>query len=82
MWIMELKTWKQLPSDTFTCVEVPSFKMMEIMLLNGAREAGTISSRDFLHWIVQIPDDRKDSTFAIIRDLRVKGMKFDGIEPE
>ena len=77
---MELRTWKQLPEDDFTCVELPCRKMVEIVLLNGGKIFSTVSSTDYIHWVVTIPDDRMDSTFTIIRDLRAKGMKFDGMD--
>jgi hypothetical protein len=79
---MELKTWKRNPSDNFTIVEVPSRKMVEIMLLNGGRECGTISGRNIFFWMVSIPDDRMEETLTIIRDLRIKGMIFDGVTDE
>ena len=75
--IMELKTWKQLPDDNFTCVEVPSYKMGEIIQLSGGRFMYSISSVDFVHWAYAIPDDKLDSIFTIIRDLRSKGMEFE-----
>ena len=74
---MELKTWKQLPTDNFTCVEVPSYKMAEIIQLSGGRFMYSISSVDFVHWAYAIPDDKMDYIFGIIRDLRSKGMKFE-----
>jgi len=79
---MELKTWKQLPDDDFTCIEVPSAKMVTIMELNGGRSIGTVSGKDLFYWIVAMPDDKMNTTFAVIRDLRIKGMKFDGVDDE
>ena len=79
---MELKTWKQLPTDDFTCIDVPSRKMVEIMLLNSGRIIATVSGHNTFYWTVAIPDSRVEETITIIRDLRVKGMKFDGVENE
>jgi hypothetical protein len=79
---MNLKTWKYLSTDTETRVEVPYVKMVEIITLNGGRVVGTITSKDYVHYIVSIPDDRMQETFTIIKDLRAKGFPFDGIEPE
>ena len=79
---MELQTWKQLPSDNFTCVQVPSFKMMEIIKLNGGKQVGTVEGKGLFFYIAAVPDDKMDSTFSIIRDLRIKGMVFDGVGDE
>ncbi len=52
------------------------------MLLNGGREVGTVTGSNYFFWIVAVPDDKLASTIDIIRDLRIKGMKFDNVNDD
>ena len=75
---MDIKQWKRLPSDTVTQLEVPSYKAVSVIELNGGRTVGSAESGGkILYWIVELDDSKIDSTFEILRDLRSKGMDFD-----
>jgi uncharacterized membrane protein len=80
---MDMQIWKQSNSDKFSIINVPSYKAVTILQLNGGKVIATVNQGgEVLYWSVQIHDKMIEKTLAILKDLKLKGMKFDDIHDE
>ena len=75
---MEIKMWKREPKDKYTMMDIPSYKAVSIVELNGGRITATVSLHGKIeYWTVELPTKKLEETLEILHNLKNNGMDFD-----
>lgn len=77
---MIINQWKRNPDDPFTVLEVPSKRASECLVMIGAKIVGYKHKPSFVNTefiMLHMPDALLEKGFALLRELKSKGIDFD-----
>ncbi len=71
-----LKVWKRESTSPVTIVEVPSQRMLDVLLMVGGRKCGMIRRPEYdeYYHMVEMPDSRLENAITILKQLKAKGV--------
>ena len=80
---MDIHFWKQDKRDKMTICDIPSYKAVSIFELQGGKVIATVQRQGIIeYWSVQIEESKIEPLLKSLRELKQKGMRFDGDDTE